>query len=155
MSETGASPRRRILRYLGKVVRLLLLAAIYALIIWYGVTTTAHLNTPPIPARIAIALIALGITGSTYTILTKVADEAKGAIMVLAEFLNNNLLEPQKQRLRAQGHAVGHAQGHAVGHAQGRAEALAEVRSLLQEQGINPDDVILPDDTVADDADRS
>ena len=147
MSETGASPRRRILRYLGKVVRLLLLTAIYALIIWYGVTTTAHLNTPPIPARIAIALIALGITGSTYTILTKVADEAKGAIMVLAEFLNNNLLEPQKQRLRAQGHAVGHAEG--------RAEALAEVRSLLQEQGINPDDVILPDDTVADDADRS
>ncbi len=102
----------------------------------------AHLNTPPIPARIAIALIALGITGSTYTILTKVADEAKGAIMVLAEFLNNNLLEPQKRRLRAQAHA------------EGRAEALAEVRSLLQEQGINPDDVILPDDAAADDADR-
>ena len=99
----------------------------------------AHLNTPPIPARIAIALIALGITGSTYNTPTKVADEAKGAIMVLAEFLNNNLLEPQKRRLRAEG----------------RAEALAEVRSLLQEQGINPDDVILPDDAAADDADRS
>ena len=75
--------------------------------------------------------------------------------MVLAEFLNTNLLEPLKQRLRDEGYAEGIAQGRAEGVAQGRAEGVAEgraegvaqgraetmamVRSQLQENGINPD----------------
>ena len=71
--------------------------------------------------------------------------------MVLAEFLNTNLLEPLKQRLRdegyaegvaqgrAEGVAQGHADGRAEGIAQGHAETMAMVRSQLLENGINPD----------------
>ena len=79
--------------------------------------------------------------------------------MVLAEFLNTNLLEPLKQRLRdegyaegvaegraegraegvAEGHAEGVAEGRAEGVAEGRAETMAMVRSQLLENGINPD----------------
>ena len=90
--------------------------------------------------------------------------------MVLAEFLNTNLLEPLKQRLRdegyaegvaqgraegyaegvaqgrAEGYAEGVAQGRAEGVAQGRAETMAMVRSQLQENGINPD-ALFPADT--------
>ena len=72
--------------------------------------------------------------------------------MVLAEFLNTNLLEPLKQRLRDEGYAEGVAQG--------RAEAIAVARSRLLENGINPD-VLFPADApeVAseqqDDASRS
>lgn len=156
MSETDARPQRRILSYLGKVARLILLAVIYALVVWYGIATTANLNTPPIPTKIAIALIALGVTGSTYKILTKVAGEATGGIMVLAEFLNNKLLEPQKRRLRAEGHTAGRVEGHtagrAEGYAEGRDETLALVRTNLLEKGINPDDIIPPEAT--DDADH-
>ena len=78
--------------------------------------------------------------------------------MVLAEFLNTNLLEPLKQRLRdegyaegvaqgrAEGVAQGHAEGRAEGIAQGRAETMAMVRSQLLENGINPD-ALFPADT--------
>ena len=59
--------------------------------------------------------------------------------MVLAKFLNTNLLEPLKQRLRDEGYAEGVAEGRAEGIAQGRAETMAMVRSQLLENGINPD----------------
>ena len=51
--------------------------------------------------------------------------------MVLAEFLNTNLLEPLKQRLRDEGYAERVAQC--------RAEAIAMVRSQLRKNGIDPD----------------
>ena len=61
--------------------------------------------------------------------------------MVLAEFLNRKLLEPQKRRdlerlkkARAEGHERGREEGHA--------EALATVRALMREKGLNPDDII-------------
>ena len=124
--------------------------------------------------RIAIAFIALGITGSIYSILAKMATEAKGAIMVLAEFLNTSLLEPHKRRLRAEGYdkgraeghteghiegraeghiegrAEGHIEGRAEGHTEGRAETLAEVRSVLQKAGINLDDYLPPEQEAED-----
>ena len=162
--------RRRILLYLSRLARLLLMAAIYALVVWYGLITTAEVDAPPVPVRIAIAFIALGITGSIYSILAKMATEAKGAIMVLAEFLNTSLLEPHKRRLRAEGfdkgraeghtegraegHTEGRAEGHtagrAEGHTEGRAETLAEVRSALQRAGINLDDYLPPEQEAAD-----
>lgn len=114
-----------------------MIIAIYALITWYGFVTTAHLDTPPIPTRIAIVLIALGITGSIYNMLTWVVSEVKGAIMVLAEFLNRTLLEPQKRRLIDEGRALGRDEG--------RDEAIAEIRSRLREKGIDPDDIIPPE----------
>ena len=121
--------RRRILLYLSRLARLLLMAAIYALVVWYGLITTAEVDAPPVPVRIAIAFIALGITGSIYSILAKMATEAKGAIMVLAEFLNTSLLEPHKRRLRAEGYDKGRAEGHTEGHIEGRAEGHTEGRA--------------------------
>ena len=53
--------------------------------------------------------------------------------MVLAKFLTTHLLEPQRRRLRAKNYAAS------------RAETLAEVRSLLQAQGFNLDEIVLPD----------
>ena len=78
--------------------------------------------------------------------------------MVLAEFLNTNLLEPHKRRLRAEGfdkghtegRAEGHTEGRAEGHIEGRAETLAEVRSALQKAGINLDDYLPPEQEAAD-----
>ena len=118
------------MRLLGRTARLLVIAVIYALVIWYGVITTADLNASPVLVKIAIGLIALGITGSIYRILISVARELKGAIVVLAEFLNRHLLEPQKRRLMNQG----------------RAEAHAEIRERLLDAGIDPDRIIPPTD---------
>ena len=72
--------------------------------------------------------------------------------MVIAAFLNTHLLEPRKQRLRAEGFNEGQAQGQA----QSRAATLAEVRSLLQEQGFNLDEIALPHagDTESENAER-
>ena len=170
--------RQRVLLYLSRLARLLLMAAIYALVVWYGLITTAEVDAPTVPVRIAIAFIALGITGSIYSILAKMATEAKGAIMVLAEFLNTSLLEPHKRRLRAEGfdkgraeghiegraeghtegraeghtegRAEGHTEGRAEGHTEGRAETLAEVRSALQRAGINLDDYLPPEQGAED-----
>ena len=78
--------------------------------------------------------------------------------MVLAEFLNTNLLEPHKRRLRAkefdkgraEGHIEGHTEGRAEGHTEGRAETLAEVRLALQKAGINLDDYLPPEQEAED-----
>ena len=64
--------------------------------------------------------------------------------MVLAEFLTIHLLEPQRRRLRAKNYAAAYAMGYAEGYAAGRSEVLAEVRSLLQAQGFNLDEIKLP-----------
>ena len=126
MNETGTKPGGRLLRYLGRVVRLLVFVAVYILVVWYGTATTANLDAPSLPVKIAVALIALGVTGSTCSILNRAAKEAKGGFMVLAEFLNTNLLEPLKQRLRDEGYAEGVAEGRAEGRAEGVAEGRAE-----------------------------
>lgn len=130
------------MRYLARLIRLLVIGGVYALVIWYGLITTANLQTSPILTKIAIGVIALGITGSIYTILVQVAKEIKGATMVLAEFLNRHLLEPQKQRLLSQGRA----QGRAEARAEARAEIIADVRARLLEEGIDPDRIMPSDD---------
>lgn len=137
----------RFLRYLWRLVPLLLAAAIYALVLWYGVETAQKLDAPTVLSGIAVALIALGIAGSTYRILIDVAREWKGAIMVLADFLNEKLVKPQRRRLIERGRA----QGREEGRAEARAEIIAKGRARLIEQGINPD-LIFPPDGEADDA---
>ena len=144
----------RILRYLWRLVRLLLAAAIYALVLWYGVETAQKLDAPPVVAGIAVALIALGIAGSTYRILIDVAKEAKGSIMALAAFLNDKLVEPQRRRLRAEGREEGREEGLEQGREEGRAETIVEGRARLIEQGIDPD-LIFPLDEEADDTDEA
>ncbi len=128
----------RVLRYLWRLVRLLLAVVIYALVLWYGAKTATELDTPPVVTGIAVALIALGIAGSIYRILIDVAKEAKGAIMVLADFLNTHLVEPQRRRLIEQGRVEGRAEGIE----EGRAEAIADIRSRLLQEGIDPDLII-------------
>ena len=147
------SLRDRFLRYLWRLVRLLLAVAIYALVLWYGVETAQKLDAPKVLAGIAVALIALGIAGSTYRILIDVAREGKGAIMVLAAFLNEKLVEPQRRRLMERGRAQGRAEGLEEGRAEARAEVIAEGRARLREEGIDPD-LIFPLESEEDDSER-
>ena len=136
----------RLLVYLGRVARWLLLAAIYALVVWYGWVTTAGVEAPPALLMTAIAAIALGITGSIYQILPGIVGEVKDIIMALASLLNTHLVEPQKRRLIARGHAEGRVEG--------RSEVLDELRPLLRERGIELDDLIrIPDEDADADAD--
>ena len=116
----------RLLVYLGRVARWALLAAIYALVVWYGWVTTAGVEAPPALLMTAIAAIALGITGSIYQILPGIVGEVKDIVMALASLLNTHLVEPQKRRLIARG----------------RTEVLDELRPLLRERGIELDDLI-------------
>lgn len=160
MTDKSATLPARLLRYLGYIVRLAALAGIYALVLFYldATAAAADLDIPPIPTKITIALIALGITGSTYGILVRIATEVKGGIVVLAEFFKTHLLEPRERRLRAEGFDEGRAEGRAEGldegrvigidegQALGRAATLVEVRSLLQEQGFDLDQITLPTD---------
>ena len=138
MSEPGVSPRDRALHFAGRFIRLLLVAAIYALVLWYGVAAAAHLDTPPIPTKVAVVLIAIGITGGIYRFLVDAAKEAKGAIMVIADFLNTHLVEPRKRRL----HERGRAEGLAEGRAEARAEVIADIRARLLQEGIDPDRIL-------------
>lgn len=148
MTAKSATLPARLLRYLGYIVRLAVLAGIYALVLFYlnATATAADLDIPALPTKITIALIALGITGSIYGILVRIAAEVKGAIVVLADFLKTHLLEPREQRLREEGRAKGRAEGLDEGRAESRTETLAEVRSLLREQGFDLDQVTLPTD---------
>ena len=59
--------------------------------------------------------------------------------MVLAEFLNRKLLEPQDRRLQEQ-----MKKAREEGREEGHTEAMAMVRALLREKGLNPDDIIPP-----------
>ena len=154
VSESDATLQGRILHYLGRFIRLLLIGVIYALVLWYGAATAAQLDTPPIPTRIAVVLIAIGITGGIYRFLVDVAKETTGALMVLAEFLNRHLLEPQKRRLINQGRAEGRAEGREEGREEARAEIIAKSRARLIEQGIDPN-LIFPLDEETDDTDRA
>ena len=57
--------------------------------------------------------------------------------MVLAEFLNRHLLEPQKERLMEQGRQQVKAEAEAEIRTR-----MNEVRSRLKERGLNPDDFL-------------
>ena len=60
--------------------------------------------------------------------------------MVIAEFLNRHLLEPQKQRLLEQGRKQAHDAAQAAAEAR-----LDEARERLRALGLDPDE-ILPDE---------
>lgn len=106
---------------------------------WYGLEAAKNIGTPPVLTKIAVVLISLGVAGSTYNILVQVFDEIKGGVMVLAEFLNRKLLEPQDRRLQEQ-----MKKAREEGREEGHTEAMAMVRALLREKGLNPDDIIPP-----------
>ena len=63
--------------------------------------------------------------------------------MVIAEFLNRHLLEPQKQRLLEEGRKEGRKQAQDAAQAAAEAQ-LDEARDRLRALGLDPDE-ILPD----------
>ena len=142
---TGGSPapRSRFGDYVGKCIRLIFAVALYTLIMWYGLEAAKNIGTPPVLTKIAVVLISLGVAGSTYNILVQVFDEIKGGVMVLAEFLNRKLLEPQDRRLQEQMKKA-REEAREEGREEGHTEAMAMVRALLREKGLNPDDIIPP-----------
>ena len=143
MTGGSPSPRSRFWGYIGKCIRLVLAAALYALIMWYGLEAAKNIGTPRVLTKIAVVLISLGVAGSTYKILVQVFKEIRGGSMVLADFFFFFLLEPQKRRDRERLEKA-RAEAHEAGHAEGRAEAMDIVRALMREKGLNPDDIIPP-----------
>ena len=113
--------KRRLVNLLKAVVA----AAIGALLCWYGISNAGNMHWLTITV---IALTALGVTYSASGALFKAASETKGGIMVIAEFLNRHLLEPQKQRLLEQG----------------RREERARIRARLKQRGLDPDEILSP-----------
>lgn len=126
--------RRRLINLLKAIVA----SVIYAAILWYSISTVQNTD------RLTIAmlgLISFGIAYSVWTALFKVAGEISGGIMVLAEFLNRHLLEPQKERLMEQVRQQVKAEAEAKIQAR-----LAEVRARLKDRGPNPDDFLPPEE---------
>ena len=62
--------------------------------------------------------------------------------MVIAEFLNRHLLEPQKQRLLEQGRQKGREEG--------RAQERAEIEARLQQLGMDPSEILADQDARTD-----
>ena len=127
-------------RLLVNLLKTIVAAAIYAAIFWYSFNIAK--NPDPLPVAM-IGLISLGIAYGVWTALFKVAGEIAGGIMVIAEFLNRHLLEPQKQRLLEQGRKEGLQEGREAAQAE-ITSRLQEARTRLEELGLDPDE-ILPD----------
>ena len=104
------------------LLKTIVAAAIYAAILWYSLSVS---DNPDRLTKAMIGLISLGIAYGVWTALFKVAGELTGGIMVLAEFLNRHLLEPQKQRLLEQGRR------------EGREEERAEILARMEELGLD------------------
>ena len=117
-------------RFLINLLKGIVAAAIYAAIFWYSFNIA---DDPDWRTMVMIGLISLGIAYGVWTALFKVAGEMAGGIMVLAEFLNRHLLEPQKQRLLRQGRQQAMAEAEA---------RLDEARARLRALGLDPDEII-------------
>jgi len=114
-------------RLFANLLKTIVAAAIYAAIFWYSFNIS---DNPDRLTTAMIGLISLGIAYGVWTALFKVAGELAGGIMVLAEFLNRHLLEPQKQRLLEQGRREGRREG--------RKEGRAEILARMEELGMDP-----------------
>ena len=113
-------------------------AGIFGILFWYGTSAVTD------PDRLDLFIIALTVFGVTYGITRpffEAVSEIVGGIMVIAEFLNRHLLEPQKQRLMEEGRKEGLQEG--------RARERAAIQARLEELGLDPDE-ILPADSKDD-----
>ena len=125
-------------RPLVNLLKTIIAVAIYAAIFWYSFSIAE--NPEPLPIAM-VGLVSLGIAYGVWTALFKVAGEFAGGIMVLAEFLNRHLLEPQKQRLLEQGRKQGLKQAHDAAQAEAETR-LDEARARLEEMGFDPDEIL-------------
>ena len=112
---------------------------IYAGVVWYGISI---FDEPDKLDKAFVGLTSLGVTYGISLAMFRTVGEIGGVIMVLAEFLNRHLLEPQKQRLLEEGRKEGRSEGRSEGLKEGREKALAAVRKRLAEDGLNPDDYL-------------
>ena len=106
---------------------------IYAVIFWYSI------GAAPKTDRLAVAIIALISLGIAYSVTVavfRIAREIGGGIVVIAEFLNRHLLEPQKRRLVELGLEQGLEQG--------RKEERDNIRAQLRERGYDLDEMLPP-----------
>ena len=114
-----------------RALKLFAWASIYGALLWYGVRTF------PNPGILDKSIIGLTVFGVTYGIsrpLFEALSEIAGGIMVIAEFLNRHLLEPQKQRLLEQGREAGREEG--------RAQERAEIHARLKKLGLDPSEIL-------------
>ena len=129
-------------RLIIKVLKLGAQVGIFGALYWYGI------NAVHDPNNLDKFIIGLTIFGVTYGIskpLFEVVSEVVGGIMVIAEFLNRHLLEPQKQRLLEEGREEGRKEGLE----EGRARERAEILTRLEELGLDPDQILSPESSDA------
>ena len=91
-------------------------------------------------------LLNLGVTYGACVALFRVIKEMTGGIMVLANFLNQQLMEPLKERQREQGREQGIKQGQK----QGRQAERDRIRTQLRERGLDLDELLPPADSDPD-----
>ena len=129
-------------RFIIKAMQAVVAVLIYAGILWYSINADADASGAT--AYGMIAVISLGIAYGVTVAVFRVASEIGGSIMVIATFLNRHLLEPQKQRLMAQGLEQGRHQGLEQGLERGRKEERNNIREHLRQQGYDPDELLPP-----------
>ena len=121
-------------RLLINLLKTIVAAVIYGAIYWYSISIV---DNPERLTKVMVGLISFGIAYSIWTALFKVAGEIAGGVMVIAEFLNRHLLEPQKQRLLAEGRKQAHDAAQAGAEAR-----LDEARARLRALGLDPDEIL-------------
>ena len=121
-------------RFIIKAMQAVVAVLIYAGILWYSINADADASGAT--AYGMIAVISLGIAYGVTVAVFRVSSEIGGSIMVIAAFLNRHLLEPQKQRLMAQGLEQGLERG--------RKEERNNIREHLRQQGYDPDELLPP-----------
>ena len=131
-------------RKLKRVLQVAVSIGIYSAVLWYSISIQENIDGPL--AYLMLGVISLGIAYGVAVAVFKVTGEAykevSGGIMVLAEFLNRHLLEPQKQRLLQQGLE----QGREEGRVEGQAKERDSIRAKLREQGYDLDKMLTPEE---------
>ena len=123
--------KRRFVNLLKAVVA----GAMFAMLFWKGIDIADQLDALTLTV---ITITALGVTYSAAPALFRFAGEISGGIMVLANFLNQHLLEPLKERQREEGRVQGEARG--------RARERERIRARLREQGYDLDSMLPPEE---------
>ncbi|MCY4415850.1 MAG: hypothetical protein OXE87_06025 [Chloroflexi bacterium] len=121
-----------------KTLKFCAFVGIFVALYWYA--TNAVGDTDKLD-RLIIALTLFGVTYGISKPLFEAVSEIVGGIMVIAEFLNRHLLEPQKQRLLEQGRKQAREAARAEADAR-----LDKARARLKELGLDPSDILPADD---------
>lgn len=108
-----------------KLIKAIVAAAVFAVLCWKGIGYAP--DTDPLTLAV-IVITALGVAYSACIALFRVITETTGGIMVLANFLNQHLMEPLKEQQREQG----------------RQAERDSIRSQLRERGLDLDELLPP-----------